>query len=273
VIDRTRSSLDIHSVKTLFGFKRRPKFRRKDKRRARFEAVVLEGPEYDLTVFKLNFGNLTLKVYTKGERVLRIEAVVHNIQVLRCPRSLPCFPDVATRLREMLERFLEVLACVDLSSISSDTWDRLREPPRVGAASVPGIDISKTRMRVFIDAVIALAPKPGGFSVKDLTCKVREMAPSTTYTPWQAAYDLRKLRGKGFVLKVPRSHRYSCSPSGLQAMAALLVITDKVVRPLLAGVGKRRPPCPTRPENPVDLHHWKLQQEMRNLFDTLGIAA
>jgi len=273
VIDRTRSSLDFPKVKTLFGYKRRPKFRRKDKRQPRFEAVVLEGPEYDLTVFKLNFNNLTLKVYTKGERVLRIEAVVHNIQALRCKRSLPCFPDVATRLREMVERFLDVLACVDLSSISCDTWDQLREPSRVGAANVPGVDISKPRMRLLIDAVIALAPKPDGFSVRDLTDKVRQMAPSTTYTPGQAAYDLRKLRGKGFVLKVPHSHRYSCSPSGLQTIAALLVITDKVVRPVLEGVGRSRPSCSTMPEEPVDLHHWKLQQEMRNLFNTLGIAA
>jgi len=271
VIDQTRSALDIRTVKTLFGYKRRPKFRRKDKRQTRFE-VVLEGPQYDLTVFKLNFGKLTLKVYTKGERVLRIEAVVHNIEVLRCPRSLPCFPDIATRLRQMVERFLDVLACVNLCSISSDTWDQLREPSRVGETRVPGIDISKTRMRLFIEAVIALAAKPGGFSVKDLAGKVHEMAPSTAYTQSQAAYDLRKLRGKGFVVKVPSSHRYLCSAEGLQAMAALLVITDKVIRPVLAGAGKQTPASPTQTQTPVDLHHRKLQQEMRNLFCTLGIA-
>ena len=31
---------------------------------------------YDLTIFKLHCGRLTLKIYTKGERVLRIEIVV-----------------------------------------------------------------------------------------------------------------------------------------------------------------------------------------------------
>jgi hypothetical protein len=274
VIDQTRSALDIRTVKTLFGYRRRPKFRRKGSKKNRFE-VVLEGPEYDLTVFKLHFGKLTLKAYTKGEHVLRIEAIVHNIEVLRCRRSLPSFPEIASLLREMLERFLEVLACVDLSSISANTWDQLRVPSRVGTTRVPGVDIAKPRVRAFIEAVIALAPKPGGFTLKDLTHKVREIGASSfaTYNSCHAAYDLRKLRGKGFVHKVPKSHRYLCSASGTQAIAALLAITDKVIRPVLAGAGKPRRGRTPKHLSPVAIHYLKLQVEMRNLFGTLGIAA
>jgi hypothetical protein len=36
----------------------------------------------DLTIFKLHCGKVTLKIYTKGERVLRIEAVLHNSEEL-----------------------------------------------------------------------------------------------------------------------------------------------------------------------------------------------
>lgn len=262
VIDQTRSALDIRTVKTLFGYRRRPKFRRKGNKKNRFE-VVLEGPEYDLTVFKLHFGKLTLKAYTKGEHVLRIEAIVHNIEVLRCRRSLPSFPEIGSLLRDMLERFLEVLACVDLSSISANTWDQLREPSRVGATRVPGVDIAKPRVRAFIEAVIALAPKPGGFTLKDLTLKVREIGASfANYNSWHAAYDLRKLRGKGFVHKVPKSHRYLCSASGTQAIAALLAITDKVIKPVLAGAGKPRRGRTPKHLSPVAIHYLKLQVEI-----------
>jgi len=274
VIDRTRSSLSITKVKTLFGYKRRPKFRRNGGQRRRFEAVV-EGPVYDLTVFKLHFDKLTLKVYTKGERVLRVEAVAHNVTALRCPRSLPVFPEIVSRLREMLERFLGVLACVDVASISCDAWDTLRAPSRVSETSVPGVDISKPRVRALTRAVMALAPQPGGFTIKDLTAKVREIAhlSADTYSTSNAAYDLRKLRGKGLVVKLPKSHRYIASPSGLQTLAALLVITDKVIRPLLAGAGKPRPGAPPKHQNTVDSHYERLQAEMRNLFTSLGIAA
>jgi hypothetical protein len=39
---------------------------------------VIETRSFDLTVFKVHFGFLTLKAYSKGEHVLRFEAVVHN---------------------------------------------------------------------------------------------------------------------------------------------------------------------------------------------------
>jgi hypothetical protein len=274
VIDQTRSSLDITRVKTLFGYKRRPKFRRRGNKGNRFE-VVVEGPVYDLTVFKLQFGKLTLKVYTKGERVLRVEAVVHNIEVLRCPRSLPAFPNIVGLLREMLERFLDVLACVNIPSISGDTWDHLREPSRVGQTSVPGVDISKPSIRRLIQAVTALAPQPGGFTIKQLTAKVRKLArlSDVSYSTSNAAYDLRKLRGKGFVVKAPNSHRYVASPAGLQAMTALFVITDKVLRPVLAGAGRPRRGTPPKHQSTADFHYERLQVEMRKLFESLGIAA
>ena len=40
---------------------------------------MVETPTYDLTVFKVHYGKMTLKIYTKGERVLRTEVIVHNI--------------------------------------------------------------------------------------------------------------------------------------------------------------------------------------------------
>src|SRR2546426_6769973 len=57
-------------------------------------------------VLKLHFGKLTLKIYTKGERVLRVEPIVHNTQELRCGRRIERFPKIVSRLRSMAEGFL-----------------------------------------------------------------------------------------------------------------------------------------------------------------------
>jgi hypothetical protein len=59
---------------------------------------------YDLTVFKVHFGKLTLKAYTKGERVLRFEVVVHNVRDLGCGRVVERFPQIVAHLSAMLER-------------------------------------------------------------------------------------------------------------------------------------------------------------------------
>jgi len=87
MVDRTRARLDVPQLRTLFGAKRRPRAHGKHRPRL---AVVRETPTYDLTVFKLHFGKLTLKAYTKGERLLRFEVVVHNVRDLGCGRGFSC---------------------------------------------------------------------------------------------------------------------------------------------------------------------------------------
>jgi hypothetical protein len=65
LIDRSRAPLDLKTIKTILGYKHRPKNRRRTKRSAEWE-VAVERPTYDLTIFKLHCGKLTLKIYTKS---------------------------------------------------------------------------------------------------------------------------------------------------------------------------------------------------------------
>jgi hypothetical protein len=60
LVDRTRRRLDVPRLRTLFGAKARPHRDRKHSPNPRL-AVVVERPAYDLTLFKVHFGNLTLK--------------------------------------------------------------------------------------------------------------------------------------------------------------------------------------------------------------------
>jgi hypothetical protein len=100
------------TIKTILGYRRRPRYRQRTKRSAEWQ-VTVERPAYDLTIFKLHCGKLTLKIDSKGERVLCIEAVAHNTQELNCGRSLEKFPEVVSRLRGLLERFADALSCID----------------------------------------------------------------------------------------------------------------------------------------------------------------
>src|SRR5215471_10640689 len=161
MVDRTRARLDIPQLRTLFGAKRRPRSRGKHRPRL---AVVLETPTYDLTVFKVHFGKLTLKAYTKGERVLRFEVVVHNVRDLGCGRVVERFPQIVAQLSGMLERFLTTLDCVDAAFISDAMLDQLPLPSRLGKTRVGGIDLNNARTRTTLNAIIALSPSPRGFS-------------------------------------------------------------------------------------------------------------
>jgi hypothetical protein len=146
LIDRSRVLLDLKTVRTILGYKHRPRYHKRKGKSAEWE-VAVEKPTYDLTIFKLHCGKLTLKIYTKGERVLRLEAVVHNTQELRCGRSLEKFPQIVAEAKSILHRFMDALSCIDQCFIADDMLDRLPAPCQIGKTKVGGIDLNQPRMR------------------------------------------------------------------------------------------------------------------------------
>jgi hypothetical protein len=97
--------------------------------------------------------------------------------------------------------------------------------------------------------------------------------PEEAYGSRQAAYDLKKLRGKQWIQRKGNSRRYETVAEGLRSMTALIVLRDDVIKPLLAAQGRLKPGRrPTRTA-PIDAHYATLRSQMRKLFLELGIAA
>jgi hypothetical protein len=269
VADRTRSRLDVPALRTLFGEKKRPARTHEPSPKL---AVVIERPAYDLTVFKVCFGLLTLKGYTKGERVLRFEAIVHNTKTLKTGRGLEKFPDITARLAGMAGRFATMLDCVDTGFIPGGLLDELPLPAQIGAVRTGGIDVNKPRSRAVLAAALALAIAPGGFTAADFAAKVRDMTGQAGYTIRNAAYDLRKLRGKHLADKPGRTRRYVISPGAARIISALLTLREQVIAPLLAGVADPRIHQTPRHWTDIDRHYQALRLEMMALFADIGIA-
>jgi hypothetical protein len=101
------------------------------------------------------------------------------------------------------------------------------------------------------------------------------MLPATdsSYNPRRAADDLRKLRGKELVSKVPDSRRYFIPQQAVRTIAALVILREKILRPILAGVGK--PKMGRKPKNwsSIDEHYEAVRQDMFTLMEDLRIAA
>jgi hypothetical protein len=272
VLDRLRSRLDLKQLKTIFGTKRRPA-RRRGHKAPRLESVI-EKPTYDLTVFKLHFGALTLKLYTKGEHTLRCEVIAHNPKALPLPRSLDRFDRLLHYLQPILYRFLNVLQGIDAAFISNDLLDQLPRTTQLGQTPVAGIHLDQPRMRAVLQAVLALAPTPNGFAASALAskvCEILRLAP-TQYAARQAAYDLKKLRAKQFVQKIPHTRRYAPTDLGLSAMTALIVLHEKVIPPVLAGAGQTKPGPKPKLTHPLDELYRSIQRIFRQLFLQLGFA-
>ena len=269
VLDRTRSRLDIPAIRTLFGLKTRPHRTRKAGPPA--QEIVIEKPRYGLSWFRISFGKLQLKAYTKGEHVLRFEATVHNTRELRCRRSLENFAEIITLLAGMADRFATALDCADTGFLPDGLLDELPLPAQAGPRRVAGIDLNKPRIRAALSAALALAPAPGGFTVAEHAARVRQITGHDGYTTRQAAYDLRKLRGKQLVDKPGRTRRYHVPPHAARTISALLTLRDHVIAPILAGV--RSPRMGRKPKiwTAADRDYETLRIGMQTLFRHVGI--
>jgi hypothetical protein len=276
VIDRTRALLDIKTLKTIFGYQHRPHRRSKSKNQPKLE-VAVERPVYNMTIFRIQYGKLVVKIYSKGERVLRVEAVVHNTNALKCGKRLDKFSQIVVVLKSILERFLCVLHSVDASFIHHKTLDDWRLPSRVGASRVGGIDIQQKRIQAVMQAILALSAFPGqrGFTAPELAEKIREILPlnSINYQTRQASYDLKKFRGKQLIDKIEKSRRYEAKPMAIRNIAACQILQQKVMKPLLENGGKARLKPKPPNQSQIDEHYRNIQVEMQHIFKHFNIAA
>jgi hypothetical protein len=273
LIERSRRPLNLETIKTILGYHRRPNISQRKNHSARWE-VALEKPEYDLTVLRVRCGKVILKIYTKGERVLRIEVVVHNTQQLRCGRALEKFPLIMVKVQAILERFLNALSCIDQCFIADNLLEQLPEPSWIGKTRVGGIDLNKARMRWVFDALTALCCSNGGFSAAQLAAQVQLLSQGQLdYGLRRAAYDLKKLRAKKLVERIGQTRRYQSPPEGLKAMVALSILRTKVIKPLLAAAQHHRPTHGSQNPTPIDHHYQLMRTSMQALFAQLGLAA
>jgi hypothetical protein len=177
-------------------------------------------------------------------------------------------------MSEMLVRFLNTVQVAHVSFLDEGAFERWAQPSARGTRRLAGIDLNKARNRHVVDAVVGLATQPEGFSLAELAEAVRARTGGgpKRYSVRQAAYDLAKLRGKKLAKRKDQSRRYVSDPSGVRTMCAYLLLREKVIKPLLAGVTRPigRPP---KTLSPLDRHYVNLREELNRTFETIGLAA
>ncbi len=270
VIDRTRTPLNIKKVSTIFGAGQRPQ-RKQLENGFKVECVV-ENHKYNLTVFKIHFGKLTVKMYSKGEHVLRIESIAHNVSQLKCYKKLDALPEIIAKLKKILERFMNILDAVDSCFIDNETIKNWCKPSITNGTRISGLDFNKDRISSVAKALIQIAAVSDNFTASDLVTKVKELFPDYyKYSVRNAGYDLRKFRSKGLIAKKERTRKYQINYIEIRQIAALLILREKVIYPLLANGGKLHHGRKPSNYSELDKHYYFIQKEVQKVFGIIGI--
>lgn len=104
--------------------------------------------------------------------------------------------------------------------ISDETLEQLPAPSQVGKTILGGIDCNKSKDPLCRRSRYSLSDWP--FTASHLAARVRECS-DADYQSRQAAYDLKKLRGKDTVRRMARHRHYEPTSTDLKALAGLLV--------------------------------------------------
>jgi hypothetical protein len=267
IINLTRPRLDINRLKTIFGKKRRPF---KQKTQASVPQVRIETPDYNMTIFKIHFGKLTVKLYDKGERTLRAEVVVHNCKELGCKRSLEFFGGMVDKLHQIMNNFLDNLEYAHVAIINDHTVETLVSPSHQGKNRLAGIDLNKKRNIWVMQIVLALSIKPGGFTSGEMAEKMKKFT-GVPYSKANARYDLRKLRGKSLVIKMKGKTRYQLPKKSIQIISAIMNYWNNQIPALLALVNKEEMILSTKNLSEMEQHLFNARSEIVKLSNLYGI--
>lgn len=109
--------------------------------------------------------------------------------------------------------------------------------------------------------------QPNGFANKDLrayTAELRGLDPDTV-TTGQMTYDLRRLKHRALITRIPGTHRYQVSDHGLDTAKFLTTIYDRILPTGLAELAA--------PPQPHSGHLRTAATSYRNAIDNLGTTA
>ena len=94
---------------------------------------------------------------------------------------------------------------------------------------IPGLRLGEQRSHALLAALPLFRLQPNGFANKDLRTAIADLRaiPPNQLTAGQITYDLRRLRARGLITRIPHTHRYTITDHGLHTAMFLSAVHDR----------------------------------------------
>jgi hypothetical protein len=186
---------------------------------------------------RIHYKHSVLKQYLKEGRALRTETMINNAQDFGSNRSIAHFDALVALGHSLNERLLEQ------ERLSQDCYIPLETVRTLGQSTVAAdgqrasaLRFGDERVMALLAALTQFAHLAGGLCNKTLRHAVADLLGLPTYTSAQMSYDLRRLRLKGIVVRLPRSHRYVLTETGAKVAVFFTKLETRLFRPGLAAL-------------------------------------
>ncbi|MGB6457701.1 MAG: hypothetical protein WBH47_24775 [Streptosporangiaceae bacterium] len=248
-------------------FSRRIETRKRRPTPGRFRTrVITSGVTPSLPV---DYKHATIKQYHKEGRAPRTETTINDTRDFGIGRRLTNLPALREAGFSASRRLLRL--------------ERLSHDPAAGAAAltavtdpvitstgtrIPGLPLAAGRSHALLAALLIFRLQPAGFTSRDLRGLTAELRGIPAVTAGQMTYDLRRLRTHNLIAKIPRTHRYQVTATGLHTAMLLTRLHDRV---LLAGLAQTT--APATPNGRLRHAALAYQAAIDDLITDAGLAA
>jgi len=245
-------------VSLLFG--RRPNRRTP----GRFQTRIVDA--YTLPVISFRYKHSMVKQYLKEGVALRTETTINDAYDFDLGRRLENLPALRARGEATNARLLAHEENAETARLHGPELTQLVKPIHHQDRRIPALHLGDPRVMALFAAVVMLAHLPAGFTNAQLRRHVAALLslPLSDYTSARMTYDLGRLAGHGLIARIPRTHCYQPTATGLRIAAFLTRLSDRVLDPGLARCG------PAIPRGPL----WaSLDHALVNLLARANLAA
>jgi hypothetical protein len=177
-----------------------------------------------------------IKQYFKEGRALRTETTINNTRdfgIGRRLHNLPALQEVGFRANR---RLLSVQQLGQDCWKQDDVFEKVHRPQQIQGQRVSALRLGDPRVLALLNSLVLFRLLPNGFSNRDLRellAPLLGLAPGE-FSAGRMTYDLRRLRLRGLIERIPESHRYRVTDFGLGAAVFLTRAHARVLRPGLA---------------------------------------
>jgi hypothetical protein len=184
---------------------------------------------------RFQYKHTRVKQYFKLGRALRTETTFHDTYDFEIRRALGSLTQLRTLGRHINHRLLTLERVAQHCAIASQTVERIVLPTVDDGQRAPALRWGDPRTTALFAALCAFVVTPAGFtnrSLRERVAALHDPGPRG-YSAGRMTYDLRRLRLKGLIARLPHSHRYVLTPLGRRVALFMSKSYARVVRPVL----------------------------------------
>ena len=176
-----------------------------------------------------------IKQYFKEHRALRTEVVVSDTRDFGIGRRVNAENWHALRAvgDHANKRLCDAQAADAHPAPDVVTFEEVTRPSDVDGLHAPGLRFGDRRVMAVLAAIVGFAHLVAGFDNRQLTELVATLIDGP-YTGRHATYDLRRLRRKGLIERLPHTNRYQLTSRGRRVAVLFTKAHGRVLAPGLA---------------------------------------